>query len=112
MINEITKGLKIETHLMLASEMIVHGSKGDLLLDICKNLCASTYVSPAGSAVYLDGYAGFSDSGITLEYQTFEHPSYMQSEMKFVPHLSVIDAICNIEVKATKEMIKKGSRVK
>jgi hypothetical protein len=76
-------------------------------LDICKNLCATTYVSPAGSAVYLDGYSGFSDAGINLEYQTFEHPSYSQGEIKFVSHLSVIDVICNIGVKATEEMIKK-----
>jgi hypothetical protein len=112
LINEIAKGLKIETPLMLASEMNVHGSKGDLLLDICKNLCATTYVSPAGSAIYLDSYTGFSDAGINLEYQAFEHPSYVQGEMKFVSHLSTIDAICNIEIKGTEEMIKKRSRFK
>ena len=92
--------------------MSVNGNKSDLLLDICKNLCATTYVSPAGSAVYLDGYSGFSDSGINLEYQTFVHPSYSQGKIEFVSHLSVIDVICNVGVKTSEEMIKKGIRIK
>ena len=107
LINEIANALKIKTPLKIASEMNVYGNKGDLLLDICKNLSATTYVAPSGSAVYLDGYSGFSDSGINLEYQTFEHPSYSQGEIKFVSHLSVVDVICNTGVKATEEMIKK-----
>ena len=107
LINKIVNALNIKTPIKLASEMNVYGNKSDLLLDICKNLGATTYVSPAGSAVYLDGYSGFSDSGINFEYQTFEHPTYVQGEMKFVSHLSVIDAICNVGAKATEEMIKK-----
>lgn len=89
--------------------MNVSGSKGDLLLDICKNLGATTYISPAGSATYLDNYAGFFESGINLEYQTFKHPIYSQGEITFISHLSVIDAICNAGLKASREMIKKGS---
>ena len=112
LIHEIAKALNINTPLKLASEMSVNGNKSDLLLDICKNLCATTYVSPAGSAVYLDGYSGFSDSGINLEYQTFVHPSYSQGKIEFVSHLSVIDVICNVGVKTSEEMIKKGIRIK
>jgi hypothetical protein len=107
LINEIVKALKIETPLKLSSEMHVTGKKGDLLLDICKNLNATTYVSTAGSAVYLDGYSGFSNSGINVEYQHFDHPFYPQGEFEFISHLSVIDAICNIGLKATEEIIKK-----
>lgn len=109
LINEIAIALRIETPLVLSSEMNVTGNKGDLLLDICRKLNATTYVSTAGSAVYLDGYRGFSDSGINLEYQKFDHPFYSQGEFEFISHLSVIDTICNIGLKATEEIIKKGS---
>jgi hypothetical protein len=112
LIKEIANALEVKTPFKLASEMNVSGSKGDLLLDICKNLGASTYISPAGSATYLDSYAGFFESGINLEYQTFKHPIYSQGEIKFISHLSVIDAICNVGLKASKEMIKKGSGLK
>ena len=108
LINEIAIALRIETPLVLSSEMNVTGNKGDLLLDICRNLNATTYVSTAGSAVYLDGYSGFSDSGINLEYQKFDHPLYSQGEFEFISHLSVIDVICNIGLKATEEIIKKS----
>lgn len=106
LINEIVKALRIETPVILSSEMNVTGKKGDLLLDICKNLNATTYVSTAGSAVYLDSYRGFANSSINVEYQKFDHPIYPQGESEFISHLSVIDAICNIGLKATEEMIK------
>lgn len=107
LINEIVKALRIETPLILSSEMNVTGKKEDLLLDICRNLNATTYVSAAGSAFYLDGYSGFSNSGINLEYQIFNHPSYSQGDFAFISHLSVVDALCNIGLKATEEIIKK-----
>ena len=66
LINEICRALRIKTQLILSSEINVTGKKEDLLLDICRNLNATTYVSTPGSAVYLDGYKGFSDSGINL----------------------------------------------
>lgn len=106
LINEIVKALRIETPVILSSEMNVTGKKGDLLLDICKNLNATTYVSTAGSAVYLDSYSGFANSSINVEYQKFDHPIYPQGEFKFISHLSVIDAICNIGLKATEEIVK------
>jgi len=106
LINEIVKALRIETPVILSSEMNVTGKKGDLLLDICKNLNATTYVSTAGSAVYLDSYSGFANSSINVEYQKFDHPIYPQGESEFISHLSVIDAICNIGLKATEEIVK------
>lgn len=108
LINEICRALRIKTQLILSSEINVTGKKEDLLLDICRNLNATTYVSTPGSAVYLDGYKGFSDSGINLEYQKFDHPFYSQGKFEFISHLSVIDVICNIGLKATEEIIKKS----
>lgn len=110
LIKEITVALGIKSTFISASELQVSGSKADLLLDICKTLGASTYVSPLGSKVYLDGYTGFSELGIDLEYQTFIHPIYPQGKIDFISHLSSIDAICNLNLGATSELILKGSK--
>ena len=110
LIKEITFALGIKPTFISASELQVSGSKADLLLDICKTLGASTYVSPLGSKVYLDGYTGFSELGINLEYQTFIHPIYPQGKIDFISHLSSIDAICNVNLEATSELILEGSK--
>lgn len=110
LIKKISSALGIQTKFIAASELQVSGSKADLLLDICKTLGASTYVSPQGSKVYLDDYTGFSNSGIVLEYQNFIHPIYPQGKMDFVSHLSSIDAICNLNIEATRELMLEGSK--
>lgn len=110
LITKISQSLGSDTIFISASELKVSGSKADLLLDISKTLGATTYVSPPGSRVYLDEYPGFSDSGIRLEYQNFNHPIYPQGQNAFFSHLSVIDAICNANLGGTRDLIKKGSR--
>lgn len=110
LIERISQSLGSNTMFFLASELKVTGNKADLLLDISKTLGATTYVSPTGSKVYLEGYSGFSDSGIELEYQNFNHPIYPQGKSTFVSHLSVIDTICNVNLNGTRDLIKKGSR--
>ena len=110
LIKNISQSLGFNTSFILASELNVSGNKADLLLDISKTLGATTYVSPPGSRVYLDDYAGFSDSGISLEYQNFNHPIYPQGPDVFISHLSVIDAICNTNLEGTRELIQEGSK--
>lgn len=111
LITEIAQSLGSKTIFISASELNVSGSKADLLLDISKTLGATTYVSPLGSRVYLDEYSGFSDSGISLEYQDFNHPTYPQGQDTFISHLSVIDAICNTNLDATRDLIHEGSNL-
>lgn len=110
LITDISQSLGSETSFFLASELNVSGNKADLLLDISKTLGATTYVSPLGSRVYLDEYSGFSDSGICLEYQNFNHPIYPQGQDSFVSHLSVIDTICNTNLEYTRDLIQEGSK--
>ena len=110
LITEISQSLGSDTSFISASELNVSGNKADLLLDISKTLGATTYVSPPGSKVYLDEYSGFSNSGISLEYQNFIHPVYPQGQDGFVSHLSVIDAICNTNLDGTRDLIQEGSK--
>ena len=87
-------------------EQLQQGEKASLLLDICKLLGATTYISPVGSRAYLDEFSGFAESGIQVEYQSYQHPVYPQLSVDFISHLSIIDAMCNIGTEATAHLVK------
>ena len=108
LIKEIALALKIDSTFICAGDLNVSGRKADLLLNICKELGASTYVSPIGSKVYLETYEGFISSGINLEYQEFDHPVYSQGSKDFISHLSIVDAICNLSLETTCNIIRSG----
>ena len=81
--------------MILSSTLIKSGKKEKLLLDICKQLGAKTYVSPPSSREYLDSSNIFNQANISLEYFNFEHPIYNQLNEKFVSHMSIIDLLFN-----------------
>lgn len=86
--------LGIDTHIVRSSELPVEGKRADLLLNICQHLGATTYLSNAGSAVYLEvSRSDFSAAGVNIRYQDWPHPEYSQNGPGFVSHLSCVDAI-------------------
>ncbi len=85
----------------------------DRLVDICREVGADTYLSPAGAAGYLseaDGEAQFAAHGMTLLYQRYEHPTYPQINGAFLPYMCVLDLIANVGVAAAAEVIRSGIR--
>jgi hypothetical protein len=106
LIINICNALGIKKEFILASDLEAKGEKASLLLDICKLLGATTYISPAGSRAYLDEFSGFAESGIQVEYQSYQHPVYPQLSADFISHLSIIDAMCNIGTEATAHLVK------
>ena len=96
-ITSIVRGLNFNVKLIRASELPVSGSGERLILDICKELSASTYISG------VSGIAGrgrafeseFSKEGIKMVYQQFYHPIYKQVYEPFTPYMSIIDLLLN-----------------
>ena len=85
----------------------------DRLVDICREVGADTYLSPAGAAGYLseaDGEAQFAAHGMTLLYQRYEHPTYPQVNGAFLPYMCVLDLIANVGVAAAGAVIRGGIR--
>lgn len=68
-------------------------NKDGALVDLCLEVGATTYLSPAGAFAYLQSDAEFKKQGIGLTFHQFEHPTYPQSEGAFVPYLSVVDLL-------------------
>ena len=91
------KELKIDTKIYYESEVGTSSKKTDRIIEICKKLEASTYLSGAGGKDYMDEDK-FSQNDIELKYQNFDHPEYSQvyeGENKFLSYMSIIDLLFN-----------------
>ena len=77
-----------------ASQLGIGGGQSERLLNICRRLGASTYLSGAAARDYLD-VPLFERHGIAVEWQQYAHPVYPQLHGAFVPYLSAIDLILN-----------------
>lgn len=77
-----------------ASELNVPGKKGDLLLNICRQVGAAVYLSGPSGRDYLDESI-FTAAGIGVEYHSFTHPEYRQLFSPFVPGMSSVDLLLN-----------------
>ena len=86
--------LKINTPLLRSSELGEPGNKTERLVSICKQLGATQYLSGESARNYISE-KDFSDQGIELEYQEYQHPEYPQRYEGFVPFLSTIDLLFN-----------------
>jgi hypothetical protein len=93
----LAKALGINTPTVRSSQLKpVLGKKTDLVVDLCKDLGASTFLSGDGAATYLD-VAAFERAGIELRWQRFRHAQYLQQfpELGFVPRLAAVDLLFN-----------------
>lgn len=94
--NAIADYLGIETKCILLSEILDDfGEKTELIIDICRELGASTYLSGTGGGKDYNDEQKLNEAGIALKYSDFEHPEYPQLWGEFVSHLSIIDLLFN-----------------
>jgi len=88
--------LNIATPTRRSSEMPVSGTKAEKILNLCRRLEATHYLSGDAAENYLAGSAeDFLRNGIQVEYHGYGHPTYTQRFPGFVPYLSVIDLLFN-----------------
>lgn len=86
--------LGIKTPLIFSSNMVISGQKTDLILNICKSVGATTYLSGLHGQNYIDDKA-FIDKGIAVVYQDYRHPVYAQAWPGFESHLNFLDLLFN-----------------
>jgi hypothetical protein len=98
--------LGITCQRLRASQLNVSGSKGDLILAICKAVGATVYRSGQGAKAYLDE-AKFRQHGVELRYQHYHSQPYRQCfpETGFAPDLSALDLILNMGDQARAVML-------
>lgn len=92
-----------------SSTLDVDGSKSDLILDICKNLEADTYIAGPSGRDYLN-MQSFSDAGIKVVFNDYHHPVYPQKKVdEFIPYMSALDLFMNCGFEEGKRIIMEGN---
>lgn len=104
----LLRQLGIGTRLVFASDYDFAGKKSEYLLDMCRRLGATSYISGALGRDYLDTSA-FSAAGIGVEFQNYRHPGYPQRFGAFVPSLSVLDLLFNVGPRSLGVLLGAGS---
>lgn len=102
----IKKILGIETELIKQSELNYDktSKKNDLVVNLCRTMKASDYISGNGARKYTDE-SSFAQNGINLHYQTFLQPEYNQlHSQKFVNGLSILDMLFNCGITLTRDL--------
>ena len=91
---EISKFLGINTRFIKSSEFASAGKKTDRLINICKHLGATHYLSGPAAQDYIEKEK-FENNNIVLEYQEYNYTEYPQVYGKFEPYVSIIDLLFN-----------------
>lgn len=75
-----------------SSEICLHGRKNQGLLDICKKLNATEYISAHGGMNYIN-HNLFQDNGIEVKYMNYACTPYAQLFGNFTPFITILDMI-------------------
>lgn len=114
LIEKIAKKIGIRTKFIRASDLEpLQGKKDILLAEICKKINCNIYLSPQGSAVYLEANrpgGAIVENGIELYYHNYEHPEYPQLYPPFLPYMGIFDLLFNVGFNNALEIIRKGRR--
>jgi hypothetical protein len=93
MMLEFNDMLGIKTRIVKASLLgDMDGSKSSLVLNLCRSVGATTYLSGSLGRDYLELDA-FASAGIDVVFQNFEHPTYAQHYPGFEPFMGVVDLL-------------------
>lgn len=79
-----------------SSDYNFNGAKTDLLIEMCRELKADTYLSGVGAKEA--GYVmeeEFKKRGPSHIFSDFQHPIYGQKFKPFIPYMSIIDLLFN-----------------
>jgi hypothetical protein len=110
LIRSIAGVLGIDVHMLRSSEFPYDGAeKNEKLVSMCKFIGADTYLSGSGGRSYINEEL-FNQSGICVQWHSYEHPHYHQAFGGFEPNLSVIDLLFN-RGPESKEIILGGGRI-
>ncbi len=79
-----------------ASELGAAGARSEHLLAICQAAGATEYVSPMGSADYMEEDGVFAAAGFPVRFQRFVQVDYPQGHGEFIPFMGFVDALMNV----------------
>jgi len=109
LIEFINQELNITTKIIRSSNLKIDSVSSQRLVDICKKLDGTTYLSGEMGVDYLDEEI-FQKENIKVIYEKFEHPTYSQNHGSFIPNLSIIDLLFN-EGEKSKDILLRSKNI-
>jgi len=103
-IEALASQLNLETEFHSSSRIDAPGKKEEKLCSIIVSLGGNQYLSGQGGQKYQSEEA-YSREGIDLTYTTFSARPYPQLGETFTPGLSILDALFNVGLARTRELI-------
>lgn len=101
----LCKVLGFDTEFINSVELATEGFKDDKLLNICKKLGATHYLSGPAAKDYIDDDK-FKEANVSLEYIDYSYPDYPQLHGDFNHYVSVLDLIFNCGLEAKNFIVK------
>ncbi len=93
MMTDCNARLELNTDIVRASEQPpVEAKKSELVLELCKTVGATCYLSGSLGRDYLD-LRSFADAGIRVDFQDYQHPQYPQAYPGFEAGMGVVDLL-------------------
>jgi hypothetical protein len=84
----------IGTKLYFSSQMKASGKKDELVLNLCRELRATVYLSGPLGRNYLREEL-FGEHNIAVRYDDYHHPTYSQVHHGFEPYMAAVDLLFN-----------------
>jgi hypothetical protein len=84
----------IKTKILFSSDLTPSGRKSELVLELCRKVSATGYLSGTLGRDYLDEDA-FQNAGIPVAYQDYHPLTYKQLYSGFEPYMAAIDLLFN-----------------
>lgn len=111
-IKSISDKIGINSKFICSSDIKnMKGSKDVRLANICNYLNVSEYLSPQGSADYIEEYSpggAIVKANINLFYHNYKHPIYHQINGDFIPYMGIVDLLFNLGFSKSLEIIRSG----
>lgn len=102
----ICNKLNINTPLSRSSIINPIGKRTEKIISLCEHFNASEYLSPIGSAEYLNSDGFLSKTTTKLTFQDYIVKPYKQFNTKeFISHLSIVDVVANLGWEETRKYI-------
>jgi|TARA_B100001540_G_C15816131_1_gene647570 hypothetical protein len=100
--------LKINTRIVRSSELNIKDIGTTKIIKIIQKLEGNVYLTGwgPGSRRYIEGNEKeFSEAGIDIKFQKIMIPEYKQNFGNFIPNLSILDILFNVELEKIREII-------
>jgi hypothetical protein len=111
-ITGVSAKIGIDTTILRATEIPgVSGVKDYRLTDICNKISCREYLSPQGSAAYIEAErpgGELANQGIQLYYHFYKHPVYQQGYGDFLPYMGITDLLMNEGFENSLSIIRSG----